>query len=194
EERRRVRVVRVILLCFDDLDVQLSERAAHYQRKQPDQDQRLHHLRFSRVDLIKSVRRLELPKEKLRLPARLIELRYISRAVVLCGQIRDVEMIPFFLVVPDADDTERLDSTATRAVVDASLEPDFTVDVDDVAVKIIENVLYLLAFEGNGVATPFPEFSRYLRVCVGFESCEEPAAVGVDQVHRAVIEVGLVEQ
>src|SRR5699024_64231 len=91
-------------------------------------------------------------------------------------------------------DTERLNGTAARAVVDASLEPDFTVDVDDVAVKIVKDVLYLLAFEGNGVATPFPEFSRYLRVCVGFETREEPAAISVDQVHRPVIEVGLIEQ
>lgn len=60
--------------------------------------------------------------------------------------------------------------------------------------KIVKDVLNLLAFEGNGVATPFPEFSRDHRICVGFESCEEPAAVGVDQIHRPVIEVGLVEQ
>src|SRR5699024_8996193 len=42
--------------------------------------------------------------------------------------------------------------------------------------------------------TPFPEFSRYFRVCVGFETREEPAAVGVDQVHRPIIEVCLIEQ
>jgi hypothetical protein len=103
-------------------------------------------------------------------------------------------VVALFFVVPDTDDTERLNGTAPRAVVDASLELDFTVDVDDVAVKIVENVLYLLSFEGNGVATPFSEFSRDLRICVGFESCEKPAAVGVDQIHRAVIEVGLIEQ
>src|SRR5699024_2933568 len=130
KERRRLNVVAlIILLFFDDLYEQFPKRAAHNERKQPDQDQRLDHLRFSRVDLVESVRGLELTKEKFRLPARLIELRYISRAVVLCGQIRDVEMVPFFRVVPDSDDTECLDGTAARAVVDASFEPDFTVDV-----------------------------------------------------------------
>ena len=69
-----------------------------------------------------------------------------------------------FLVVSDTDDTEHLDGTATRTVVDTSFELDFTVDVDDIAVKIVEDVLYLLAFQRNGVATPFSEFSR----CSGF--------------------------
>jgi len=59
-------------------------------------------------------------------------------------------VITVFLVVPDADDTERLNGTAPRAVVDASFEPDFTVDVDDVAVKIVEDVLYPFSFARLG--------------------------------------------
>jgi hypothetical protein len=52
-------------------------------------------------------------------------------------------VVSILFVVPDTNDANRLDGTAARAVVDGSFELDFTVDVNDITVKIVEDVPYL---------------------------------------------------
>ena len=144
------------MLVVEYLDEQLSERTADDERKQPDQNQCFDDFWLAGADLVESVHALQLTKEQLDLPARLIELRDNRRAVLRSGEVRDVEVIAFVLVVPDADDTERLNGTAARAVVDAPFELDLTLDIDDVAVQLVQDVLDLGPFQGNGVTTPFP--------------------------------------
>jgi hypothetical protein len=95
-----------------------------------DENQSLHDFRFAGGDFIESVHSLQFTKEQFDYPPCLIELRDIRRVVPLSGEIRDTEVATLVLFVPDPDDTEHLNGTAARAVVDASFEIDFSFDID----------------------------------------------------------------
>ncbi len=60
--------------------------------------------------------------------------------------------------------------------------------------EIIENVVQLLAFEGYGVPTPVAEFFDDSWVRIRLERRDEPSLVGIDQVHRPVVEKALIVQ
>ncbi len=178
-------------MLFDDLDEQLQKIAADNERIQADQNLCHNDVWLAEDDLVKSVHPLELTKQQFDLPSRLIELRDIRRAILFSRQIHYIQLIALFLCNPDTDDTGCLNGTRSRAVEDAPFELDFAPDVDDVLVKIFQELLNLLPFQENGIAAPFPKFVGDFGFCVGLEPREEPAAVGINEIYLPVVKVGL---
>jgi len=71
-------------------------------------------------------------------------------------QIRDIEMIVISFLVADADNMELFGIQSASSVVLPSLEfgPEFYIDV--LLVEVVNDIVDLLTFQGNGVATPSP--------------------------------------
>lgn len=65
-------------------------------------------------------------------------------------------MIVVGVLIADADDTKPLGVQRPRSVVLSSLELGFDFYIDVLPVEIVNDIVDLLAYQGNGVATPFP--------------------------------------
>src|SRR6056297_2153572 len=103
-------------------------------------------------------------------------------------------MIVVGVLIADADDTKLFGVQRPRSVVLPSLELGFDFYSDELPVEIVNDIVDLLAFQGNGVAPPFPSLVRYNRICAGFQPTHEVAIVLIDQREPPVLEVRLVEQ
>jgi hypothetical protein len=62
----------------------------------------------------------------------------------------------------------------------ATIRTDGRLDVDNLAVEIGQHLLEVHARQVDRVATVGAEFPEDVRICVGGESADEPAAVVVD--------------
>ena len=109
----------------------------------------------------------------------------IGRAVLLFGEIRQKEVILVFGRIAETDHTERSGRAAARPSL--VVEGEFDIDVDLLALQVVDDVLQPLTFERDAVSSACLELFDNFEVSVGFDARDEPAVVAVNPVEQPEI-------